>query len=354
MNRPIADPRLTTANISTNILAGLCQMADEHGVACGPWFAGLRVARSQIDDASLRVSYRQASGILYRALRDLPVADAGLRLGRRQSIGNFGLLGLAMMTARSFGDAVAIGLQYAPLSGSLMDLELDASDPRELAVIARPRADEAAILPFLCEELYASVLMLCRGLVGPAFRPLRLELAYPAPSYAREYEALFGCEVRFDMPRNRELVDPAWMEHRLPTWNPVSARQALALCRAQMPGRERPGELVASVRSLLRGRLQDNPRLADIAAEMHVTERTLRRQLAAAGTGFKQVHDQVRHERARDLLRERDLPIAQVGASVGFRDAREFRRAFKRWTGTTPSQARDVQAATARTDGATR
>ena len=94
--------------------------------------------------------------------------------------------------------------------------------------------------------------------------------------------------------------------------------------------------------------------MADIADELHVTERTLRRQLAAAGTGFKQLHDQVRHERARDLLRERDLPIAQVGASIGFRDAREFRRAFKRWTGTTPSQARDVQAATARTDGATR
>ncbi|GAA5006276.1 AraC family transcriptional regulator [Pseudoluteimonas lycopersici] len=352
MNRPIADPRLTTANISTNILAGLCQMADEHGVACAPWFAGLRVARSQIDDASLRVSYRQASGILHRALRDLPVADAGLRLGRRQSIGNFGLLGLAMMTARSFGDAVAIGLQYAPLSGSLIDLELDASDPRELGVIARPRADEPAILPFLCEELYASVLMLCRGLVGPAFRPLRLELTYPAPAYAHEYEALFGCEVRFDMPRNRELVDPAWMEHRLPTWNPVSARQALALCRAQMPGGERPGELVASVRSLLRVRLQDNPRLADIADELHVTERTLRRQLLAAGTGFKQLHDQVRHERARDLLRERDLPIAQVGASVGFRDAREFRRAFKRWTGTTPSQARDARpGATTATDG---
>ena len=35
-----------------------------------------------------------------------------------------------------------------------------------------------------------------------------------------------------------------------------------------------------------------------------------------------------------------ELPIAQVGASVGFRDAREFRRAFKRWTGTTPSAMR--------------
>ena len=347
MHRPLIDSHLTTADIATNILAGLCQVADEHGIACEPWFAGLRLCRSQIDDAALRVSYRQASRIVGRALHDLPVADIGLRLGQRQSIGNFGLLGLAMMTARSFGDAVAIGLQYAPLSGSLMDLELEASDPEALAMVARPRTDDAAILPFLCEELYASVLMLCRGLVGPAFRPLRLELAYPAPAYAREYEALFGCEVRFDMPRNRELVDPAWMAYQLPTWNPVSARQALALCRTLMPGRERSGELVASVRSLLRGRLQGNPRLTEIATELHLTERTLRRQLATAGTSFQQLHDQVRRERACDLLQERELPIALVGASVGFRDAREFRRAFKRWTGTTPSQARSAHAATA-------
>ena len=342
MNRPSADPRLTTANIATNILSGLCLIAEGHGIACEPWFSGLRLTRAQVDDAAVRVSYRQASRVVQRALRDLPAPDIGLRLGRQQNIGNFGLLGLAMMTARDFGDAVAIGLQYSPVSGSLMDLELDASDPRALALIASPRAPDDAILPFLCEELFASTLMLCRGLVGPAFRPLRLELAYPAPSYADQYEALFECEVRFDMPRNRELVDPSWMSQRLPAYNPVSAQQALALCRAQMPSGAPSGEIVAAVRQLLRERLHESPKLADVATELHLTERTLRRQLAAAGSGFKAIHDEVRRDRARELLRRGELPIAQVGASVGFRDAREFRRAFKRWTGTTPSAMRTV------------
>jgi AraC-like DNA-binding protein len=340
MNRDAVDPRLTTANIATNILSGLCMMAEERGIACEPWFAGLRLGRAQVDDASVRVSYRQASRIVQRALRDLPEPDIGLKLGGQQTIGNFGLLGLAMVTARSFGDAVAIGLQYSPVSGSLMDLELDTSDPAALALVASPRAPDEAILPFLCEELFASTLMLCRGLVGASFRPLRLELAYPAPSYAREYEALFGCEVRFGMPRNRKLVDPAWMSRPLPAYNPVSAQQALALCRAQLQRVPASDEIVAAVRQLLRARLHENPKLADVAAELHLTERTLRRQLVAAGSGFKAIHDEVRSERARELLREGGLPIAQVGASVGFRDAREFRRAFKRWTGTAPSSMR--------------
>lgn len=340
MHRTDDDPRLTAASITTNILSGLCLMAEEQGIACEHWFAGLRLGRAQVDDASVRVSYRQASQVVRRALRDLPGPDTGLRLGRQQTIGNFGLLGLAMMTARTFGDAVAIGLQYSPVSGSLMDLELDDSEPGILALVAKPRAPDDAILPFLCEELFASTLMLCRGLVGPAFRPLRLELAYPAPAYAHEYEALFGCEVRFGMPRNRELIDPAWLSRRLPAWNPVSAQQALALCRAQMPRGPASGEIVVAVRHLLRARLHESPALGDIAAELHLTERTLRRQLLAAGSGFRILHDEVRSERARELLRGSDLPIAQVGASVGFRDAREFRRAFKRWTGTTPSAMR--------------
>lgn len=340
MHRTDDDPRLTTASIATNILSGLCLMAEEQEIACEHWFAGLRLGRAQVDDASVRVSYRQASLIVRRALRDLPGPDIGLRLGRQQTIGNFGLLGLAMMTARTFGDAVAVGLQYSPVSGSLMDLELDDSEPGTLALVAKPRAPDDAILPFLCEELFASTLMLCRGLLGPSFRPLRLELAYPAPSYAREYEALFECEVRFGMPRNRELIDPAWLSRRLPAWNPVSAQQALALCRAQMPRGPASGEIVVAVRQLLRARLHEGPALGDIAAELHLTERTLRRQLLAAGSGFRILHDEVRSERARELLRGSDLPIAQVGASVGFRDAREFRRAFKRWTGTTPSAMR--------------
>ncbi|WP_242110391.1 AraC family transcriptional regulator [Luteimonas aquatica] len=340
MQHPPADPRLTTASNATNILSGLCQLADEQAVACEPWFSGLRLTRAQIDDAGVRVSYRQASRIVQRALRALPFPDLGLRLGSRQNIGNFGLLGLAMMTARTFGEAVGIGLQYAPISGGLMDVEMDASEPGAVAMVAHQRAQEPQILPFLCEELFVSTLMLCRGLVGAEFAPRRLELTYAAPAYAAQYRPLFGCEIRFGMPRNRVIIDGAWMQRPLPTYNPVSAQQALALCRAMMPSGQGASEIVATVRNLLRERMAESPRLADIAADLHLTERTLRRQLSAAGAGFKEIHDQLRSERARDLLHEGQLSIAQIGARVGFRDAREFRRAFKRWTGVAPREAR--------------
>ncbi len=108
-----------------------------------------------------------------------------------------------------------------------------------------------------------------------------------------------------------------------------------------MPARNPPGETVASVERLLRAQLHNGPTLAKIANTLHLTERTLRRQLTTAGTSFKAIHDRVRTERALELLRARDTTIAQVGAALGFRDAREFRRASKRWTGATPREIRN-------------
>ena len=82
------------------------------------------------------------------------------------------------------------------------------------------------------------------------------------------------------------------------------------------------------------------PRLAELCRSVGVSERTLRRQLSQEGTSFHAIHDRLRIERALALLQEPKLSIAAVGAQVGFRDPREFRRAFKRWTGATPSAAR--------------
>ncbi len=188
-SKPPEDPRYTAAVIPTTMLAVLAHIADAEHVAVEPWLAGLGLTRAQIDDAAVRVSFRQASVIIRRAIRAMPRKDIGLQVGTQQSVGTFGLMGLAMMTARTFGEAVAIGVENAAISGALMDVELDAANGHDVALVARPRFPDDEILVFLCEELFSSTLILARTLVGPAFKPARLELTYPAPKYADAYRA---------------------------------------------------------------------------------------------------------------------------------------------------------------------
>ncbi len=342
--RPHEDPRYTAAVIPTTILAVLAQLADAERVAVAPWLAGLGLTRAQIDDASVRISFRQASVIIRRALRAIPRKDIGLEVGAHQTVGTFGIMGLAMMTARTFGDAVAIGVENAAITGALMDVELEPAG-RDVALVARPRFPEDTILVFLCEELFASTLMLARMLVGQDFTPVRLELTYPAPDYADSYTRLFGCKVKFGASHNRVIVPKRWLDYALPTHHPVSAQQALTLCREQAAQIKKQSEIVAAVERIVRRRLAENPTLAEIAIDLNLSERTLRRHLSATGRVYRDIHDQVRTERALELLSAGALGIADIGSEVGFSDAREFRRAFKRWTGAAPTAMRRAASA---------
>lgn len=334
------DARYTAAVIPTTILAVIAQLADADGIAVEPWLAGLGLTRAQIDDAAVRVSYRQASLIIKRALRAVGRSGFGLEVGAHQSSGTFGIMGLAMMTARTFGDAVAIGVEHADITGALMDVEMETPSAREVALVARPRFPDDDILAFLCEELFMSTLNLARSLIGPAFAPQRIEFTYPPPPHAAAYRKAFGCDVRFGTRGNRMIVATRWLDTRLPTHHPVSAQQALAICREQSAQIRRQSEVIASVERILRRRLAENPTLGDVAQTLNLSERTLRRQLANAGRAWRDIHDQLRAERALELLRAGALSIGEIGSEVGYSDAREFRRAFKRWTGATPTAMR--------------
>jgi AraC-like DNA-binding protein len=340
------DPRYTAAEFPPNKLLYLAQMADARGVDCRPWFAGLALNRAQLADPALRVSYRQASSYVRRALAALDVPDAGLRIGREGTIGGFGLLGLAMMTSRTLGDAMFAGIAHHKICGCLLDLGFETVGEQAVALVARPLFGDVELQPFFCEELFASCLMIARELVGPALYPLRVELAYPRPAYAAEYAALFGCEVRFGAAQNRLLIETRWLAHPLPGYNPLTAKQALALCAQQLTpdGGEPHQEIVAAVERLLRSRLRQPPKLNDVARTLNLSERSLRRRLAESGRVFREIHDRVRAERALQLLQAGDLSVAEIGGEVGFSDPREFRRAFKRWTGMAPQDARRAAA----------
>lgn len=329
-----------SAEYPASFVADMVQLADQQGVPVEPWLTGLGLTRAQIGDATVRISYRQVCLIIKRALRAFRQGDLGLKVGASETIGNFGILGHAMMTARTLGDAIRIGIDYAALTGALLDLEVEFLAGGNVAVVAWPRIPDEEILVFLCEEFFASTLVLVRNLVGAAFRPARLELTYQAPRHASAYRKLFGCDVRFAAKRNQVVVEHHWLEKRLPMHHPVSARQALAICREQMGQVSRQSEIVASVGRILRQLLPSRPTARAVAGVLNISERTLRRQLSAAGCVYRDIHDKMRTERAIELLTAGAMSIADIGAEVGFSDAREFRRAFRRWTGVPPTAMR--------------
>lgn len=330
-----------TRTVKNGIVGGLLARADELGVDPRGWFTGTALSRADFEgDSPGYLSYRQACGIIARALDTLPGDGHGLANGSRQDVGNFGIVGLAMLTAKDFGESLRIGVQYAPVAGSLLELRLEPLPDGDVAVCAATFTHEPRIEVFLVEEMFSSCLQLARGLLGPAFRPVRADFAYPPPPHVEAYDRVFGETVLFGAPAHRVVIARRWLETPMGAHHPASAKQVLALCREQMPEEQPDAAIVAAVGRLLRLQLADSPRLADIAAELHVAERTLRRRLRGAGTSWQQLRDRVRRDVAESMLRRPDARIGEVGTAIGYQDAREFRRAFKRWTGKAPSELR--------------
>jgi AraC-like DNA-binding protein len=143
--------------------------------------------------------------------------------------------------------------------------------------------------------------------------------------------------VRFGCHRNRLLSDAHWLDFPLPTANLMSFRLALQILECQAAASAGHSDLGLAVDRAIRRALPTPPSPAEVAASLHVSERTLRRRLEEAGLGFNGLLDECRKSRALELILGARLPLPQVAQQIGFADVRSLRRAFKRWTGQTPS-----------------
>ena len=98
--------------------------------------------------------------------------------------------------------------------------------------------------------------------------------------------------------------------------------------------------LVPQVRQALAAHPERSHSADALAELLHVSPRTLHRQLKEEGASLQQLKDEVRLERAKDLLYRTAKPVKQVAAAVGFRNEKSFARAFRAWTGLSPAQLR--------------
>jgi AraC-like DNA-binding protein len=105
--------------------------------------------------------------------------------------------------------------------------------------------------------------------------------------------------------------------------------------------------LVRQVRQALVAHPEAAHNAAGIAGLLNISARTLHRQLKEEGATLQQLKDEVRCERAKDLLYRTHKPLKQVAAAVGFRNEKSFSRAFRLWTGSSPAQFRETKESTA-------
>jgi AraC-like DNA-binding protein len=334
-----ADARYVAANIPVFLIRSLVATLADIGIDASNLTAGLGITNDDLADPNCRISFRQGREVILRALRLTKGQALGLETGIREKITSVGLVGYLMMTANSVGDAVRIGLELQKDTGSMLEFDTR-SDAEGIVVTATSRFHDPDIFVFLVEEAFASFMGIAIGLVGDDFKPRRVDLAYPAPSYADAYRRVFGCEIRFGQMQNAFVYDPAWYGRPLATADPFTHRQLLEFMAYNRARSREAAEIIASVERVLRQKLDGRNHIAMVARALGMSERTLRRRLSDSGVSFQSLLDGLRKNRALELLANQLVSVEQIAFAVGFTDPHNFRRAFRRWTGSTPAVLR--------------
>ena len=187
----------------------------------------------------------------------------------------------------------------------------------------------------------AAVLAASREITGSDLTPVEVCLPFPRPRRTRDYARVFRCALRFDQPVTAMVFRGEQL--RLPV---AAADSTLAgylddLASGKLRSLAAGDSLPGRVRQAMWSRLSTGtPGLRQIAADLAIGERSLQRRLQGHGTSFAGLLEDLRREVAIELLRDRRLAVYELAFLLGYSEPSAFNRAFRRWTGSSPSRYR--------------
>lgn len=323
-------------------LRGVRRTVEELGGDADALARSAGAPRGVLDDDELLVQDTTVAVLLETAARRLDCPDLGLRVALEQDLSMLGPLAVAVQNSATVAEALECASRYLFVHDRNLRVALG-TDPHgdRTAVAVRYGYPPGARVPPQSVEM--GLLFLHRVLISLLDGPYGLrtvELPHHAVAARARYEELFGSQVNFAQPQALLRVASDLPGRPVQGGDQLTRRVALAYLEAQpsVTG----NAMTRRVRTLLKQSLGTGPgTLAFAARTLGMSPRSLQRHLSAAGTTFAAVLDDVRRERAADLLIQSDLPLAQVARNIGLSEAAVLSRYARRWWGTTARAVRD-------------
>ena len=259
----------------------------------------------------------------------------GLLVGRRATILSMDLVGRLMQHSESVGAALDGLVSNLSVQDRAVVASLTTSDGMALLTFAvySPQAESAEQITDASLAIAVNAL---RTLCGSEWSPVEVLVPRVAPADPEPYRRLFRTPVRFNQ-ESATLVFPAEdLKRKVAGADPLL--RTVLEDRLQQLRAEGGTGFSDDIRRLLRMRLVGGRCSAeDMAGLLAVHRRTLSRRLKDGGQGYRLMTNEIRFEIARQLLEDTEVPLAQIAAALGYSEASAFTRAFRRWSGQSPS-----------------
>lgn len=250
--------------------------------------------------------------------------------------GAFGIVEYVCRSAPTLGEALRQWVRYLNLLDDAVEVALVVEGDRAYLRVTR---ESEAPAPASHELCFALVARQAKQLSTVPFRVIAIELAHAATGDVAAYRAWFDAPVVFGAEHTQLVMPASALDAALVSSDP--ALLAVLTRAANELHRKAPdASITAQVSRVLRDALRsDEGHIDHVAKKLGLTSRSLQRRLKDESTSFQAVRETVRRELAQRYLDDK-LTIAEISFLLGFSEPSAFFRAFKRWTGMTPIEAR--------------
>jgi AraC-like DNA-binding protein len=323
---------------------GIARLAMARAAAAGiepePLLRAADLSPTEIEDRDARLSVQSQITLLNLVADTLPDEVLGFHLGERFELREIGLLYYVLASSASLGEALARTERYSTVTNE--GIKVLCRQTNDLCVrisyVGVPRHADRHQMEFWV----TAFVRVCRRLTDMNLRLVRVSLAHPRCGSSGELDAFFGCQAVFGAESDEIVFARGASQLPLVGADSYLSELLVRNCEEILARRPIPATPVrAHVENAIAPLLpHGRTHVTDIAQTLGMSRRTLARRLAAEGVSFTGILEEMRKDLALRYLEDAGLSISQIAWLLGFQEVSAFTNAFRRWTGTTPTQVR--------------
>jgi AraC-like DNA-binding protein len=246
--------------------------------------------------------------------------------------------GIAIAASRTGLEGLERCLRYFKLTTDAAEIDIIEKEGLVQLLLTIPEYNQP--ISHLAVEAYVTTMVsLFRMMMGDDFAPVSIDFTHPATKLKEsKFTEYFRCPIQFDTAQTQLSFNKSDLQKPQFFANPAVAAK-LDEWMEELLQRYDKDLMSTSVKSyILEHLLLGKVELEQVAEHLNMGLRTLQRKLKAEGKNFNELLDECRHHLATKLVAERKLPLIEVAFMLGFADQSSFTRAFKRWTGISPTR----------------
>lgn len=271
-----------------------------------------------------------------------PSVPLGLQFGERATLACLGPLGMAIMHGSTLGEALEFYLRCYPIVDQFAKISVhDLDHGKCLYQIEVPDYWPNPYRQFALEAFFSCLIANAKILSGKELQPHYVNFDYDRGDGAKQaYSSYFDCPINFKNVHNGVVFDRSHLDLPIISSNAALYNIYRSQCEQMLREVDHAPTLTAKIEKYVLSNMEASIQVSDVAEHLNLSKKTLANRLKKEGTSFQEVVNSTRAKQAKKLLQSSTLSVEEIAAVIGFSDASNFRKAFKKWTGSPPSEFR--------------